>query len=68
MPTVRGIWSSYSIQQLEFDAKVGRTLAGLLRDLTEFQSQFRRERQQAGIAVAKKRGIYKGRKRCSCCW
>jgi DNA invertase Pin-like site-specific DNA recombinase len=49
-------------EQLEFDAEIGRTLATLLLGLTEIESQFRRECQRAGIALAKKRGIYKGRK------
>src|SRR3954453_19903229 len=30
--------------------------------LAEIEWQFRKERQEAGIAVAKKRGVYKGRK------
>jgi DNA invertase Pin-like site-specific DNA recombinase len=58
----RGLRIVVVSQQLEFDAKVGRPLAALLLCLTEIESQFRRECQQAGIAVARKRGIYRGRK------
>jgi DNA invertase Pin-like site-specific DNA recombinase len=34
----------------------------LLRGLTEAEQEFRKEQQQAGIAVARKKGTYKGRK------
>ena len=49
-------------QQLEFNGAVGRTLAALLMGLAEIEWEYRKERQQAGIAVAKKKNIYKGRK------
>ena len=49
-------------QQLEFSGAVGKTLAALLLGLAEIELEFRRERQASGIAVAKKKGVYRGRK------
>ncbi len=40
---------------------VGRMVASVLFGLAEIESDYRRERQAAGIAVAKERGIYRGR-------
>jgi DNA invertase Pin-like site-specific DNA recombinase len=48
-------------QALEFNGAIGRTLAALLLGLAEIENEFRKERQAAGIAVAKKKGKYKGR-------
>jgi DNA invertase Pin-like site-specific DNA recombinase len=47
-------------QQLEFNGTVGRMIAALLLGLAEIEWEFRKERQQAGIAVARKKGVYKG--------
>ena len=58
----RGLKIVVVTQQLEFNGAVGRTLAALLMGLAEIEWEYRKERQQAGIAVAKKKGIYKGRK------
>jgi len=58
----RGLKVVVTSQQLEFNGSVGRMIAALLLGLAEIEWEFRKERQQAGIAVAKKRGIYKGRK------
>lgn len=49
-------------QQLEFNGAVGRTLAALLMGLSEIEWEYRKERQEAGISVAKKKGVYEGRK------
>ena len=49
-------------QQIEFNGAIGRTLAALLLGLAEIEWEYRKERQAAGIEVAKKKGIYKGRK------
>jgi DNA invertase Pin-like site-specific DNA recombinase len=38
-------------------------VASVLFGLAEIELEFRRERQAAGIAVAKRKGIYRGRKR-----
>ena len=48
-------------QQLEFNGPVGRMLAAVMLGLAEIEMEYRRERQAAGIAVAKKQGIYTGR-------
>lgn len=58
----RGLKIVVVTQQLEFNGAVGRTLAALLMGLAEIEWEYRKERQQAGIAVAKKKNIYKGRK------
>jgi DNA invertase Pin-like site-specific DNA recombinase len=44
------------------NGSVGRMIAALLLGLAEIEWEFRKERQQAGIAVARKKGVYKGRK------
>lgn len=48
-------------QQLDFSGAIGRTLAALLLGLAEIENEYRRERQAAGIAVAKTKGKYRGR-------
>ncbi len=42
---------------------VGRLVASVLFGLAEIETEYRRERQAAGIAEAKKRGVYRGRDR-----
>lgn len=49
-------------QQIDFSGAVGRMIAAVLFGVAEMEQETRRERQAAGIAVAKKRGKYKGRK------
>jgi len=58
----RGLKIVVVTQQIEFNGAVGRTLAALLMGLSEIEWEYRKERQEAGIAVAKKKNIYKGRK------
>lgn len=58
----RGLKVVVVTQQLEFNGPVGRTLAAVMLGLAEIELEYRRERQAAGIAVAKKKGIYTGRK------
>ena len=50
-------------QQIELNGAVGRMIAALLLGLAEIELEYRAERQAAGIAVAKSKGIYKGRKK-----
>ena len=57
----RGLKIVVVTQQLEFNGAVGRTLAALLMGLAEIEWEYRKERQLAGIEVAKNRGVYKGR-------
>lgn len=58
----RGVRVVSVTQQLDLSGALGRTLAALLLGLGEMEREAIRERQAAGIAVAKDQGIYKGRK------
>src|SRR5690606_39768668 len=49
-------------QQLDLTGAVGKMLAAVLLGVAEMEQETRRERQSAGIAAAKERGIYQGRK------
>jgi DNA invertase Pin-like site-specific DNA recombinase len=49
-------------QQIDLSGPTGRMVAGLLFSLSEIELVRLQERQAAGIAVAKKRGVYTGRK------
>ena len=49
-------------QQIELTGAVGRMIAALLLGLAEIELEYRAERQAAGIDVAKRKGVYKGRK------
>lgn len=50
-------------QQLDLSGPIGKTIASLLFGLAEIELQHIKERQAAGIAVAKQRGVYTGRKK-----
>jgi DNA invertase Pin-like site-specific DNA recombinase len=50
-------------QQLDLSGTAGHLIAGVLFAVAEMELENTRERQAAGIEVAKQRGIYKGRKR-----
>ena len=52
-------------QQIDFNGTVGKMIASVLFGVAEMEQESRRERQAVGIAVAKKQGKYKGRKRGS---
>lgn len=58
----RGLKIVVVTQQLEFNGPVGKTLAAVMLGLAEIELEYRRERQMAGIEVAKQKGHYKGRK------
>lgn len=58
----RGLKIVVVTQQLEFNGPVGKTLAAVMLGLAEIELEYRRERQVAGIEVAKQKGRYKGRK------
>jgi DNA invertase Pin-like site-specific DNA recombinase len=49
-------------QQIDLAGTVGQVLASLLFGLAEMEYQHLKERQAAGIALAKENGRYKGRK------
>ena len=50
-------------QQIDLAGTVGHLVAGVLFAIAEIELQHVRERQAAGISLAKQRGVYKGRKR-----
>lgn len=58
----RGVRVVSVTQQLDLSGALGRTLAALLLGLGEMEREAIRERQAAGIAVAKDQGVYTGRK------
>ena len=51
-------------QQIDFNGTIGKMIASVLLGVAEMEQETRRERQRAGIEVAKKQGKYKncGRK------
>ncbi len=59
----RGVRIVVVTQQIDLSGTVGRLVASVLFGLAEIEQEFRRERQAAGITVAKRKGIYRGRKR-----
>lgn len=58
----RGVRVVSVTQQLDLSGTVGRMIAAVLLAVGELEQEGRRERQQAGIAAAKERGVYRGRK------
>lgn len=50
-------------QELDLRGALGRMVASVLFGLAEIETEYRQERQAAGIAVAKKRGVYRGRQK-----
>ena len=48
-------------QQIDLTGPVGRLVASVMFGLAEIELEYRRERQAAGIRVARNRGIYQGR-------
>jgi DNA invertase Pin-like site-specific DNA recombinase len=49
-------------QQIDLSGTVGHLVAGVLFAIAEIELQHVKERQAVGIALAKQRGVYKGRK------
>ena len=49
-------------QQIDLSGTVGHLVAGVLFAVAEIELQHDKERQAAGIATARQRGVYKGRK------
>ena len=58
----RGLRFVSITQQIELNGPIGRMLAALMLGLAEIEREHIRERQAAGISLAKKRGVYEGRK------
>jgi DNA invertase Pin-like site-specific DNA recombinase len=59
----RGLKIVVITQQIELNGPVGRMIAAVLLGLAEIELEYRQERQTAGIEVAKRKGVYKGRQR-----
>ncbi len=57
----RGVRLVSVTQQLDFAGPTGKLIASVLFAVAEMEQETRRERQAAGIAVAKSNGIYTGR-------
>ena len=57
----RGVRVVVITHQLDVSGAVGRLVASVLFGLAEIEQEYRRERQAAGIAVAKRAGRYRGR-------
>lgn len=57
----RGVRVVVVTQQIDLNGAVGRMMASVLFGLAEIELEYRRERQAAGIRVAKANGIYQGR-------
>ena len=57
----KGVRLVATTQQLDFSGVTGKLIASVLFAVAEMEQETRRERQAAGIAVAKERGVYTGR-------
>jgi DNA invertase Pin-like site-specific DNA recombinase len=58
----RGVRVIAITQQIDLRGPVGHLVASLLFGIAEMELQHSKERQAIGIALAKKRGVYTGRK------
>jgi DNA invertase Pin-like site-specific DNA recombinase len=58
----RGVRVVSVTQLIDLRGAAGRMVASVLFGLAEIELEYRRERQAAGIRVAKRRGAYRGRK------
>ena len=59
----RGLKIVVITQMIELNGAVGRMIAAVMLGLAEIELEYRQQRQMAGVEVAKRKGIYKGRKR-----
>ncbi len=59
----RGIKVIVITQMIELNGAVGRMIAAVMLGLAEIELEYKKARQEAGIEVAKKRGVYTGRKK-----
>ena len=58
----RGVRVIAVTQQIDLSGPVGHLIASLLFGIAEIELQHAKERQAAGIALARKRGFYTGRR------
>jgi len=61
----KGIRVVSTSQQIDFNGAMGQLVAAVLFAVAQFETETRRDRQAAGIAAAKERQVYRGRKRGS---
>ncbi len=64
--TKRGVCIEFKKEQLVFtgeDSPMAKLMLSVMGAFSEFERELLRERQREGIALAKQRGVYKGRKR-----
>jgi len=62
----RGVAVQFIKEHLTFsdvDSPMSKLQLGILAAVAEFERSLIRERQREGIAIAKKKGVYKGRKK-----
>lgn len=59
----RGLRVVSVTQQIDFNGTMGQMIASVIFAIAEMEQQTRRERQAAGIAAARERGVYAGRKK-----
>jgi DNA invertase Pin-like site-specific DNA recombinase len=60
--TTRGVTLRATEQPIDTSTAAGKCFLDMLGVFAEFETNLRRERQMEGIAKAKQRGIYRGRK------
>lgn len=58
----RGIRVISITQAIDLSGAVGRMIAAVMLGLAEIELEYRQQRQMAGIEVARRKGVYKGRK------
>jgi len=58
----RGLKIVVVTQRIELNGAVGRMMAAVMLGLAEIELEYRAERQAAGIAAARRRGVYLGRR------
>jgi DNA invertase Pin-like site-specific DNA recombinase len=58
----RGVRFVSVTQQIDVSGTMGKMVAALLLGLAELEWEYRKERQAAGIVIAKRSGVYTGRK------
>ncbi len=57
----RGVRVVSVTQQVDVSGTLGRMVAALMLGLAEIEWEYRRDRQAAGIRVARRHGVYRGR-------
>ena len=58
----KGVRLVSTSQQFDFSGAIGKMISAVLLSVAEMENETRRERQAIGIANAKSKGVYKGRK------